>query len=69
MERYGKDAWMKTKTKPQTGKYYYTYVLLYTYDLLHIHHDTEIFIYDLKVVFMLKDGILGPQTQYLGADG
>ena len=36
------DVWFKAKTKPD-GTEYYAYFLVYVYDVLHLHHDPEIF--------------------------
>mmetsp|Transcript_15996 Transcript_15996/g.23839 ORF Transcript_15996/g.23839 Transcript_15996/m.23839 type:complete len:1130 (+) Transcript_15996:7540-10929(+) len=62
------DVWMKPETNPKTGEEYYAYVLVYVDDLLHIHHDPEAFMKELKGVYRLKDDSLGPPTRYLGAN-
>ena len=59
---------MNPKNESQTVKEYYSYVLVYVYNLLHIQHDPEIFMKELKGVYRLKYGSLGPLTQYLGAN-
>ena len=61
-------VYMKPETNPQTDKEYYAYVLVYVDDLLHIHHDPEIFMRDLKGVYRVKYVSLGPPTQYLGVN-
>ena len=35
---------------------------------LHIHHDQQLFMKELKSIYMFKDGSLGPPTRYLGAN-
>ena len=62
------DVWMKPDIKPQTVKEYYVYGLVYVEDLIHIHHDTEIFMKELKVVYRLKDGSLEPTSGSLSAN-
>ena len=37
-------------------------------NFLHIHHDPEVFMKELKVVYRFKYGSLGPPTWYLGAN-
>ena len=59
-------VYMKPETNPQTDKEYYAYVLVYVDDLLHLHHDPEIFTKELKCVYRLKYGSIGPTTRYLG---
>ena len=58
------DVWMKPEPNPQTGKDYYAYVIVYVDDLIHIYHNTKVFIKELKVVYSLKYSILGLPTQY-----
>ena len=36
-------------------------------DLLHLHHDPQVFMNKLKVVYRLNNGSLGPLTWFLGA--
>ena len=52
--RSDKDVWMNPEANPQTGEYYYAYLLVYVEYLLHIHHDSEIFMKELKGVYRLK---------------
>ena len=62
------DVWMKPQTNPKSGEEYYAYVLVYVDDLLHIHHDPEAFMKELKGVCRLKNDSLGPPSRYLGAN-
>ena len=62
------DVWINPNTKPQIGKEYYAYVILYVDYLFHIHHDLEIFMKKLKYVYRLKYDIPGPSTRYLGVN-
>ena len=54
------DILIKPETNPKTRKEYHAYVLVYVDDFLHLHHDLEIFMKELKCVYWLKDGRLVP---------
>ena len=60
LSREDMDFRMNTETNPQTIKEYYYYVLVYVDDFLHLNHDPKIFMKNLKGVYKLKDGSLGP---------
>ena len=62
------NVWMNPETNLQTGKDYYLYALVYVDDFFHLHYDPEIFMNELKVVYRLKYGSLGPLTRYLGSN-
>ena len=62
------DVWIKPEDKPQTGKQYYAYILVYMYDSLHNYHGLEVFIKALKGAYRLKYGGLVPPTIYLEAN-
>ena len=61
-------VWMNPEKNPQTDKEYYVYVLVYLDYFIHPHHDPEIFTKELKGIYVLKCGILGPPTIYLGSN-
>ena len=42
--------------------------MVYVDGLLYIHYDPEKFMNELKVVYRLKYGSLGPPNQYLGSN-
>ena len=62
------DVCINPNTNPQTGKEYYVYILVYVDDFLHINHNPEIFMRELKVAYRLKYGSLVPPTRSLGAN-
>ena len=56
------NVWMNPETNPQTGKDYCPYALVYVDDCFYLRHDPEIFMKELKGVYRLKYGSLGPLT-------
>ena len=60
------DVWIKRATKPN-GQEYYSYMLVYVDDVMHIHHDPSIDMKLLSKFYRLKDGI-GSPSRYLGAN-
>lgn len=60
------DVWIKQNTKPN-GQYYYCYMLVYVYDVLHIHHNSKIDMEKLNGYYRLKDGVSSP-SRYLSAN-
>ena len=61
------DVWMKPETKPD-GMEYYAYVLVYVDDLLHLHHDPNLFMDQLEHTYRLKENSVGEPDRYLGAN-
>ena len=60
------DVWMKAKTKPN-GDEYYSYVLVYVDDVLHLDFEPQLFMKQLEEQYRLKDGAEVPK-RYLGAN-
>ena len=46
---------------------YYALVLIYVDGILHIHHNNQDFMNNIREIYMLKYGV-GEQNQYLGAN-
>ncbi len=61
------DLWIKRKVRPDDGKEYYSYVLLYVDDCLCIDHDAESVLRELDRFFPMKAGSIGGPDAYLGA--
>ena len=60
------DLWMRLASKPD-GTQYYTYILLYTDDILVIdHHAEHVLRNQLGKYFELKQESIGPPKIYLG---
>ena len=59
--------WMKHMVRPVYGFKYYTYVLIYVYDVIIIHLDAESVLRKLKKFFKLKHSLIGDPDIYLGA--
>ena len=53
--------------RPVYGFKYYTYVLIYVYDVIIIHLDAESVLRKLKKFFKLKHSLIGDPDIYLGA--
>ena len=60
------DVWLKRSCKPN-GMEYYSYMLVYVDDVLHISHDPSIDMGRLNDIYRLKDGT-GEPDRYLGAN-
>ena len=61
------DVWLRPEVKPD-GTEYYAYVLVYVDDLLHIHHNPNLFMKRLGETYRLKEDSLGSPDRYLGAN-
>ena len=61
------DVWYKANTKPNGDKYY-TYILVYTDDVLIIDTDPSRYMDQLKESYPVKPDSIGPPTEYLGSD-
>ena len=61
------DVWMKAETKPD-GNEYYSYVLVYVDDLLHLHHNPDLLMQEIEKIYRLKEGSVGEPDRYLGAN-
>ena len=61
------DVQIKSKTKSDVTEYY-AYLLVYVDDVLHLHHDTDIFMNRLSEVHRLKDDSVVEPYRYLGAN-
>ena len=60
------DVWMKPAMKP-TGQTYYEYVFVYVDDILVCSVNPVAVMETLGKAYRLKEGSIGPPTQYLGA--
>jgi hypothetical protein len=60
------DVWMKPGTKPDGFKYW-TYVLVYTDDILCVSHDPKAVMDYLSSRYTLKNGTVAEPDMYLGA--
>jgi hypothetical protein len=61
------DLWYKEVTRPETGVWFYSYILIYVDDILCIHHDTMPLLYKLNQYFTLTPSSVGDSSMYLGA--
>ena len=61
------DVWLKAETKPN-GDEYYAYILVYVDDILHIHHNPDLFMNCLEKIYRLKDNSTGEPERYLGSN-
>ena len=61
------DVWYKANTKPNGDKYY-TYILVYTDDVLIIDTNPSRYMDQLKESYPVKPSSIGPPTEYLGSD-
>ena len=48
------------------GTIYYTYILIYTDDILIVSHDPTTYMTQLEQAYYVKKESIGPPTQYLG---
>jgi hypothetical protein len=64
--RANPDVWMRAKTKPD-GFQYWSYILVYTDDLLIIDHEPNIAMDYLASRYTLKPGSVKEPNSYLGA--
>ena len=60
------DVYRREACKPNGDKYY-EYILVYVDDILIVSHDPEPILEELKALYELKEGSIGPPNQYLGA--
>lgn len=60
------DVWMRAKTKPDGFKYW-SYLFVYTDDILVVDHDPKTVMTYLASRYTLKPGSVGEPTTYLGA--
>ena len=60
------DIWIKSATT-DNGTAYYTYILVYVDDVLHLTKDAQENMLKLNQVYLLKEGF-GPPDRYLGAN-
>ena len=61
------DVWYKPNTKPNGDKYY-TYILVYTDDVIIIDTDPSRYMDQLKESYPVRPDTIGPPTEYLGSD-
>ena len=61
------DVWYKPQTK-KNGDKYYSYILVYTDDLLCVHENPTGIINNLKEKYPIKPDSIGPPRIYLGAN-
>ena len=59
-----KDIWINSEVLPD-GKVYYSMVLVYVGDLLCIHKDMSVAIDALAIIYVMKQGSMGPPERYL----
>ena len=59
--------WYKPEVRGEDKYKYYSYVLLYVDDCLHIHHSTEEELSKIDEFFKMKAGSIGDPDIYLGA--
>ena len=62
-----KDAWIK-RGFLKTGRTYYLVILVCVDYTMVLSKDTSIVINYLSNIYVLKEGIMGPSDQYLGAN-
>ena len=62
-----RDLWYKPMTRPEDGHKYYAYILLYSDDVLCIHHEGEKELLKIDKFFKMKDSSIGDPDMYLGA--
>jgi hypothetical protein len=60
------DLWYKEVKQPVTGVLYYSYILIYIYDILCIHHDAMTVLDKLDKYFTLNPSSVGNPSMYLG---
>ena len=60
------DVWMRPKTKPDGFKYW-SYILVYTDDLLVVDHEPKVIMDYMASRYTLKPGSVMEPTVYLGA--
>ena len=53
--------------RPGDGFNYYAYVLIYVYDMMVIHNNTESVLRQIDKYFKLKPSLIGDPAIYLGA--
>ena len=61
------DVWLKAETKPN-GDEYYSYVLVYVDDVLHLHYNPDLFMNALEKIYRLKENSTGEPGRYLGSN-
>ena len=61
------DLWLKPMVRPEDRFNYYTYVIIYVDDVMVIHHDTDIVIFQIDKYFKLKPRSIGDPDIYLGS--
>ncbi len=61
------DLWYKEVKRPVTGILYYSYILIYLYDILCIHHEAMPVLDKLDKYFTLKPSSNSNPSMYLGA--
>ncbi len=60
------DVWMRPAIK-DSGQTYYEYIFVYVDDILVLSMNPQAIMNTLSKLYRLKEGSLGPPTQYLGA--
>jgi hypothetical protein len=65
--RADRDLWMKAETCPDDGVSYWAYILIYSDDILCVHHDPGSPLAKLDEYFKIKEGYIQFPTLYLGA--
>jgi hypothetical protein len=59
---------MKSETRPDDGVLYWAYILIYTDEILCVHHDPGVPLAKLDEYFKMKEGSIQVPTFYLGAN-
>jgi Reverse transcriptase (RNA-dependent DNA polymerase) len=61
------DVWMRPRTKPDGFKYHWSYILVYTDDILIMDHKLKVAMDYLALRYTLKPGSFKEPDTYLGA--
>ena len=61
------DLWMNPMVRPEDGFEYYAYVLIYTDNVMEIHHDAESVLWRIDKYFKFNPSSIGSPNIYFGA--